>query len=187
MLGPARSSRRHFLGISLAGAAVALMSGLSGYVVNQRTGANSAELQTARNAETSPTSPSSESPSATIAASVSTPASRRKAEIIPDVPKDAIPPLDFPRYEAAADVGYLEEEDFVLGFIEGEDARAYPFKIMNFHEIVNDVIGGRPVVITYCPLCKSGLVTLSCTTGKRRATGGNLGEKPSRDRCKVRE
>ena len=38
------------------------------------------------------------------------------------------------------------------------DARAYPLRIMLFHEIVNDVVGGVPVLVTYCPLCNSGVV-----------------------------
>lgn len=46
----------------------------------------------------------------------------------------------------------------VLGYEGGEQAYAYPIKILNFHEIVNDRIGGVPVLLSYCPLCRSGVV-----------------------------
>lgn len=77
--------------------------------------------------------------------------------IIPDVPRDAIPPLFFPEYVSPQESG-VKDEDFILGFEQNGDARAYPLKILNFHEIVNDEIGGEKVVVTYCPLCRSGIV-----------------------------
>ena len=46
----------------------------------------------------------------------------------------------------------------MLGYESGDDAYAYPINILNFHEIVNDTIGGVPVLITYCPFCFSGVV-----------------------------
>ncbi|HXG36726.1 MAG TPA: DUF3179 domain-containing protein [Dehalococcoidia bacterium] len=79
---------------------------------------------------------------------------------------DAIPPLDSPKYEEIAggdwpeeDDLVLEEDDLVLGYVgEKGGAFAYPLKILNFHEIVNDVIDDIPVLISYCPLCRSGIV-----------------------------
>ena len=53
--------------------------------------------------------------------------------------------------------GWLDD-DLVLGYEAGDEAFAYPVNILNFHEMVNDVIGGDPVLITYCPLCVSGVV-----------------------------
>ena len=47
----------------------------------------------------------------------------------------------------------------MLGYESGDEAFAYPINILNFHEMVNDVIGGDPVLITYCPLCVSGVVS----------------------------
>ncbi len=72
---------------------------------------------------------------------------------------DAIPPIDDPVYEAGADTVDMNDADLVIGY-EGADgsAWAYPHRILNFHEIVNDDIGGLPVLITYCPLCRSGVV-----------------------------
>ena len=72
---------------------------------------------------------------------------------------DAIPPLDSPRYDEASEGDWLDPTDLVLGYIAADgSAHAYPHKILNFHEIVNDELGGEPVVITYCPLCRSGVV-----------------------------
>jgi len=79
-------------------------------------------------------------------------------KIVPDVPKDAIPPLDFPKYVEASEVDFLFGNDLVIGVEINGDARAFPIKILNWHEIVNDNIGGKEVVITYCPLCKSSIL-----------------------------
>ncbi len=57
--------------------------------------------------------------------------------------------------EALASVGPLEP---VLSIGINGDFRAYPLQIMLWHELVNDVVGGVPVLVTYCPLCNSGVV-----------------------------
>jgi len=72
--------------------------------------------------------------------------------------KDGIPALTDPRMIPAEDGSYLAGSDRVIGVLLGGEARAYPIKILNYHEIVNDSIGGRPVAITYCPLCDSAAV-----------------------------
>lgn len=71
---------------------------------------------------------------------------------------DAIPPIDEPKYGEVAEGDWLQANDPVLGYVAGDQAYAYPFKIMNFHEIVNDVLGGVPVLVSYCPLCRSAIV-----------------------------
>jgi hypothetical protein len=72
-------------------------------------------------------------------------------------PPDGIPPIDDPRFQAAASVGWLAAEEAVIALeIDGE-ARAYPVQIMMWHEIVNDTIADVPVTIAYCPLCNSAL------------------------------
>jgi len=81
-----------------------------------------------------------------------------KGEINQYLPRDAIPPLNSPAYESSAEVNWLADSDIVIGFEWNNDARAYPLKIMNFHEIVNENIGGRGVAVTYCPLTRSALV-----------------------------
>ena len=52
----------------------------------------------------------------------------------------------------------MQNEDRVLGFVRNDQARAYPIKILNWHEIVNDRVVGGPVVISFCPLCGTGMV-----------------------------
>ena len=71
-------------------------------------------------------------------------------------PRDGIPSLDDPVFVAADDATYLKGRDRVLGISINGVARAYPIRILNYHEIVNDVVGGTAVVVTYCPLCGSG-------------------------------
>lgn len=73
-------------------------------------------------------------------------------------PPDGIRPIDDPCFDsiAAADE-WLEPQSPVMVVELGDDERAYPLAIITQHEIVNDVIGGEPVVVTYCPLCNSGL------------------------------
>ena len=59
---------------------------------------------------------------------------------------------------AAGKAGYLKSSDLVIGVaIEGQ-ARAYPLRILNWHEVVNDSLGGTPIAVTYCPLCHSSFV-----------------------------
>ena len=71
---------------------------------------------------------------------------------------DAIPPIDDPVYGDVSTGNWMVATDRVLGYVAGDQAYAYPFKILNFHEIVNDVVGGIPVLISYCPLCGSAIV-----------------------------
>lgn len=71
-------------------------------------------------------------------------------------PKDGIPAIDRPRFVPAAKAG-LADADRVLGLALGTDARAYPIRILNWHEVVNDRFGDRAVVVTFCPLCGTGM------------------------------
>ena len=71
-------------------------------------------------------------------------------------PKDGIPAIDRPRFVPAAKAG-LADADRVLGLALGTDARAYPIRILNWHEVVNDRFGDRAVVLTFCPLCGTGM------------------------------
>lgn len=71
--------------------------------------------------------------------------------------RDGIPAIDQPRFVAADAAAFLARNDEVLGLVYQGEARAYPIKIMDWHEIVNDRIDGEPIAITYCPLCGSGM------------------------------
>ncbi|MEO7473942.1 MAG: DUF3179 domain-containing (seleno)protein, partial [Gemmatimonadales bacterium] len=73
-------------------------------------------------------------------------------------PKDGIPAIDRPAFVAIADADrWLGPRDPVVLVVEGEAAKAYPLQILIWHEIVNDVVGGRPVAVTFCPLCNTAL------------------------------
>jgi hypothetical protein len=73
-------------------------------------------------------------------------------------PKDGIPSIDHPIFKSAGEDEELAANEPVIGLEIGGDARAYPLRILIWHEIVNDVVGGLPVTVTYCPLCNSAVV-----------------------------
>jgi hypothetical protein len=72
-------------------------------------------------------------------------------------PPDGIPPIDDPRFHKPDQVDWIAAEEPVLALELNGDRRAYPLKVMIWHEIVNDTVGGVPVAVTYCPLCNSAL------------------------------
>jgi hypothetical protein len=71
---------------------------------------------------------------------------------------DGIPSLDHPKRIKASEADYLKSDDLVFGVSINGDARAYPLRIMGWHEMFNEVIGGVPVVLAYCTLCGSGIL-----------------------------
>jgi hypothetical protein len=75
------------------------------------------------------------------------------------VPRDGIPPIYAPRFAPVADVEglYKGTEPVITVALDGT-ARAYPLGILMAHEIVNDTLAGRPIAVTYCPLCNSAVV-----------------------------
>ncbi len=79
------------------------------------------------------------------------------SEIRSVVPPDAIPALDDPAFEPAESVDWLPTVEPVLALDIGGDARAYPLRIMTWHELVNGTVGGMPVTVSYCPLCNSAV------------------------------
>ena len=85
---------------------------------------------------------------------------------------DKIPPIHEPVYESAENAVWLSDKDSIIGYASGDNAWAYPIKILNFHEIVNDTLNGEPLLISYCPLCYSGVI-FSRTLGDRELTFGN--------------
>lgn len=85
-------------------------------------------------------------------------------------PRDGIPAIDRPRF-IYADKASLRDRDLVLGVAIGGSAKAYPIRIMNYHEIVNDRVGDEPVAITYCPLCGTGMAFSARIGGTIRSFG----------------
>lgn len=99
------------------------------------------------------------------------PLSQASPQLI-DQLRDAIPPLHNPKYEPAGAATWLGDRDVVIGYAAGDRAWAYPVRILNFHEIVNDILAGEPILISYCPLCYSGIVYSRALDG-RTLTFGN--------------
>jgi len=81
---------------------------------------------------------------------------------------DGIPSLDNPKLIAAADANELIDDDLVFGVEINGDARAYPLRIMGWHEMFNEVIGGVPVALAYCTLCGSGILFETQVEGRER-------------------
>ena len=99
------------------------------------------------------------------------PLSKASAELIEEL-RDAIPPLNNPKYESAAEATWLDDRDVIIGYADAGQAWAYPIRIMNFHEIVNDTLAGEPILISFCPLCFSG-IGFSRRLENRTLTFGN--------------
>ena len=74
------------------------------------------------------------------------------------VVRDGIPSLDNPKLIAAGEADYLNDDDLVFGVAINGDVRAYPLRIMGWHEMFNEVIGGVPVALAYCTLCGAGIL-----------------------------
>jgi hypothetical protein len=74
-------------------------------------------------------------------------------------PPDGIPAIDRPTFVGPATAAaWIVSKEPVLALEINGVARAYPLQILMWHEIVNDVVGGVPVTVTYCPLCNAGIV-----------------------------
>lgn len=64
-------------------------------------------------------------------------------------PKDLIPAIFRPEHVPAREAGWLRADRRVLGVAINGEARAYPLFVLEGHEVVNDVVGGRPVAPNY--------------------------------------
>ncbi len=73
-------------------------------------------------------------------------------------PKDGIPAIDRPQFRPVGSVTDLGDQEPVITLKVGDEAKAYPLRILMWHEIANDNIGGVPVTVTYCPLCNAAAV-----------------------------
>ena len=92
-------------------------------------------------------------------------------------PRDGIRPIDKPEF-VSIDAGnqWLSEKEPVISFEINGVQRAYPLQILIWHEVVNDVVGGVPVTVTFCPLCNSAIVFERTVDGRVLdfGTSGNL-------------
>ena len=83
------------------------------------------------------------------------------------VKKDGIPALVNAKQIPAAEATYLTDQELVFGVSINGDSRAYPFRILDWHEMFNDVVGGVPVSLAYCTLCGSGILYETKVRGRR--------------------
>lgn len=83
--------------------------------------------------------------------------------------RDCIPSIDDPKYVTASEADHVADDAVVIAISYGGEHRAYPARILDHHEIVNDTIAGEPIAITWCPLCGSAV-------GIRRDVGGQVTE-----------
>ncbi len=71
--------------------------------------------------------------------------------------RDCIPSIDAPKYVAASAADFLADDDVVIALSWKGEHRAYPARILDHHEIVNDTIAGTALAVTWCPLCGSAV------------------------------
>ncbi|MBT6731705.1 MAG: DUF3179 domain-containing protein, partial [Acidiferrobacteraceae bacterium] len=71
--------------------------------------------------------------------------------------KDGIPSIDEPQFVPATKTT-LDDREPVITLVLGDTAKAYPLRVLTWHEIVNDTMGDIPVAVTYCPLCNAAIV-----------------------------
>lgn len=93
-------------------------------------------------------------------------------------PPDGIPSIDSPKFQSVQEADeILQDSELVLGLNINGDIRTYPLQILVWHEIVNDVVGDKPVAVTYCLLCFTNQVfnrTLSDGSVVEFGTSGKL-------------
>lgn len=90
--------------------------------------------------------------------------------------KDGIPPIDAPRFVSIEEMDdLLKPEDVVFVLDYGDEIRAYPQKVLVWHEIVNDEVAGEKISVTYCPLTGSTVAFKGRSPGSDQLTFGTTG------------
>jgi hypothetical protein len=84
---------------------------------------------------------------------------------------NGIPPLDHPRVLPADRATYLSDTNVVFGVVVNGEPRAYPKRILAWHELARDIVGGKPITIVYCTLCGTVIPYESVIGGKLRVLG----------------
>ena len=87
--------------------------------------------------------------------------------------KDGIPSIDSPKFVNATDPGadFLKDDDLVIGIIVGNEVRAYPHLILDWHEVVNDKFDSESITISYCPLTGTAFAWNSVSNGVESTFG----------------
>jgi hypothetical protein len=176
--------RRRYLATLAAGATFAGCTGLGGddsgdstdpdvaRVTNERDGPEPSSESTPSGPETTggdKTVTATSVEAATIPTDYGLPIPRENLHRV--VREDAIPAITEPAFARDWSGAGGDDEEFalndgdrVIGVERGGLTRAYPLRVLNWHEVVNDEMAG-PVLVTYCPLCGSGV------TAERRVAG----------------
>lgn len=88
---------------------------------------------------------------------------------------EGIPALEDPPRVPASKARFLDQDEPVFGVSVGGVHHAYPHRYLSWHEMVNDVVGGEPITLSYCTLCNSGIVYSGKTSEGHRRTFGTSG------------
>ncbi len=91
-------------------------------------------------------------------------------------PPDGIPPIDEPKFLAPDKATFLAPNEPVLAVSYQGQSKAYPLRIITWHEVVNDTLGGSPVTVTFCPLCNTGIAFLRPTIQGKLLDFGTSGK-----------
>lgn len=86
-------------------------------------------------------------------------------------PRDGIPSIDEPIFEKTEDATFMKDEDLVMTLVLKDLAFAFPIKILNWHEVVNVDYQGNSFVVSYCPLCRSGMIFNAWINGTKKTFG----------------
>ncbi len=84
---------------------------------------------------------------------------------------DGIPSIDDPAITSAAEAAFMRDRELVFGVHVGGVYRAYPRRVLSWHEMLNDVVGGEPVTLSYCTLCGSAVLYATGLDHDRRVLG----------------
>jgi len=71
--------------------------------------------------------------------------------------RDGIPSIDKPKFVRSTAANFMLPDDLVVSVTIGDRTRAYPLRVLVWHEIVNDDLAGQPIAVTYCPLCGTAM------------------------------
>jgi hypothetical protein len=88
---------------------------------------------------------------------------------------EGIPALDHPPVVAGRDATHMHPDEPVFGVRIGQQARAYPLRILDWHELANDQLGGVAFALAYCTLCGSGIAYNARVPGHGRLDFGSSG------------
>ena len=91
------------------------------------------------------------------------------------VKKDGIPALDNPRFIEAREALWMSGDELVFGVSLNGDVRAYPERVLAWHEMANDIVGGQPVSLSYCTLCGAAILYDGRASSGKSYTFGSSG------------